>query len=303
MIALIYFLFYLIFVIIFSIHGIQPLKINISFFISNNKKEKMAGNIYSHKTSMNINKNQKSKNNYQKSKQIKNVKDLKKDNKEKGKQKLKLNSNSNNNIKKIKNKKSSFPVKRKDNSNKNLHKKNNDDKNKKKTQKSYDKLDSNSRDNSRQILTLKHKLNRIEAKNNKDINIHKKKNLNYTKENNLFLNKNVEKAEKLSNFELNELDYYEAIKLDKRKFHIMYWSILRREHIILFTFFSWNDYNILYVKFAKFIFLICQDLAMNVVFFSDESMHKLYLTYGEYNFIQQIPQTIYSTIVSQIIEV
>ena len=44
-------------------------------------------------------------------------------------------------------------------------------------------------------------------------------------------------------------------------------------------------------------------MALNVFFFSDETMHKMYLTYGKYDFIQQIPQTVYSTVVSQIIEV
>ena len=84
----------------------------------------------------------------------------------------------------------------------------------------------------------------------------------------------------LSDFELNDLDYYEAIKLDKRKLNQLYWSILKREHIILFTFLSCNDYNIIYVKFAKFFFLICQDMSLNVVFFNDKSMHKIYLDYG-----------------------
>ena len=42
---------------------------------------------------------------------------------------------------------------------------------------------------------------------------------------------------------------------------------------------------------------------MNVVFFSDDSMHKLYLNYGKYDFIQQIPQIIYSIVLSQLIEV
>ena len=45
------------------------------------------------------------------------------------------------------------------------------------------------------------------------------------------------------------------------------------------------------------------EMALNVFFFSDESMHKLFLNYGKYDFIQQIPQITYSTIISQIIEV
>ena len=44
-------------------------------------------------------------------------------------------------------------------------------------------------------------------------------------------------------------------------------------------------------------------MALNVFFFSDDSMHKLFLNYGKYDFIQQIPQITYSTIISQIIEV
>ena len=44
-------------------------------------------------------------------------------------------------------------------------------------------------------------------------------------------------------------------------------------------------------------------MAINVFFFSDESMHKVFLNYGKYNFIQQIPQIIYTTIISQLLEV
>ena len=44
-------------------------------------------------------------------------------------------------------------------------------------------------------------------------------------------------------------------------------------------------------------------MALNVFFFSDETMHKMFLDYGKYNFIQQIPQIIYSSIVSQLIEI
>ena len=91
--------------------------------------------------------------------------------------------------------------------------------------------------------------------------------------------------------------------MDKRYIYQIYLSKLRREHIILFTFFSWNDYNIWYIKFARFIFLFINDMAMNVFFFSDDSMHRIYLNYGEYNFVQQIPQIIYSTAISQILGV
>ena len=40
---------------------------------------------------------------------------------------------------------------------------------------------------------------------------------------------------------------------------------------------------------------------MNAIFFVDDSIHKIYEEQGKYNFIYQIPQTLYSTIITQII--
>ena len=111
------------------------------------------------------------------------------------------------------------------------------------------------------------------------------------------------RIEKFDKFELNQLEYEEAIYYDKRIFIKIYWDILSREHIIIFTFFNCNDYNITYIKFARFILLFVSDMTMNVFFFSDESMHKIFLNYGKFNFVQQIPQIIYTTIIAQLLEV
>ena len=113
----------------------------------------------------------------------------------------------------------------------------------------------------------------------------------------------VEVSKTLDAFELNELEYDEAITQDKRTFIQTYFDLLSREHQLIFTFFMCNDYNLSYIKFARFIFLLVSDMAMNVFFFSDDSMHKIFLNYGKYNFIQQIPQIVYTTIVSQLLEI
>ena len=94
-----------------------------------------------------------------------------------------------------------------------------------------------------------------------------------------------------------------AKKFDKRNFFQIYWSLLKREHLVIFTFITKDEHNITFVKYSRFFFLLCTDMAMNVFFFADETMHKIFLDYGKYNFIQQIPQIIYSTIISQIIEI
>ena len=44
-------------------------------------------------------------------------------------------------------------------------------------------------------------------------------------------------------------------------------------------------------------------MAFNVFFFSDESMHNVYVSGGEHDFIGQLAQMIYSTIASQILQV
>ena len=92
--------------------------------------------------------------------------------------------------------------------------------------------------------------------------------------------------------ELNELDYEEAIKLDKRSFIQIYWGILKREQPIIFTFFIFDDYNLIYIKLVRFIFILLTDMTMNVFFFADETIHKLYLNDGKYDFAQNIPQII-----------
>ena len=107
---------------------------------------------------------------------------------------------------------------------------------------------------------------------------------------------------KLDDLDLNNLTYEKAIELDKRQLSEIYWSKLKRKHLLIFTFFSCDDHNLVYIKIARFIFIICTSLAMNVIFFFDSSMHKIYLDYGKYNFIQQIPQIIYSSLVSAVIE-
>ena len=107
----------------------------------------------------------------------------------------------------------------------------------------------------------------------------------------------------MDDLDFNNMVYDKALDLDKRTFLQKYWSKLKLKHLIIYTFISRNDHNLIYIKITRFIFLVCTSMAMNVLFFFDSSMHKIYLDYGKYNFIQQIPQIIYSSLVSLIIEI
>ena len=163
-------------------------------------------------------------------------------------------------------------------------------------------ISKNNYDNIKNILiSKKRKQSNVYLKNNKiQKNIVNNKPINNAK-NAININNNKRK-EQLDNYEMNNLEYALAKKLDKRNIFKIYWSLLKREHSIIFTFITRDDHNIIFVKYSKFIFLLCTDMAMNVFFFSDETMHKMFLDYGKYNFIQQIPQIFYSTLVSKLLE-
>ena len=111
------------------------------------------------------------------------------------------------------------------------------------------------------------------------------------------------KFQNLNDQELNNLEYQYAIKYDKRTYFQYYWSLLKKKQLILFTFFPNNDYNLVYIKIALFIISFSLYFTINGFFFSDDTMHKVYEDNGSYNFLFQIPQILYSSVVSAIINI
>jgi hypothetical protein len=101
--------------------------------------------------------------------------------------------------------------------------------------------------------------------------------------------------------ELNNLKYEKALIYDKRSYFQYYWSLLKKKHLILFTFYPQNDYNLLTLKISLFLLGFSLYFTINGFFFSDDSMHKVYIDRGIYNLVYQIPQILYSSIVSFII--
>ena len=102
---------------------------------------------------------------------------------------------------------------------------------------------------------------------------------------------------------MNSLKYKQALKLDKRTYFQYYFSLLKQKHLILFTFYLSNDYNLLSIKISLFILSFSLYFTINAFFFSDETMHKIYIINGEFDIINQIPQILYSSIITSIINV
>ena len=101
--------------------------------------------------------------------------------------------------------------------------------------------------------------------------------------------------------ELNSLSYEKALKLDKRTFFQYYFSLLKTKHLLLFSFYPSNDYNLMIIKIYLFFFSFALYYTVNALFFNDPTMHKIYEDEGIYNFIYQIKQIVYSTIISSVI--
>ena len=141
--------------------------------------------------------------------------------------------------------------------------------------------------------------NKVAVESN-NINIFVNNNTALNKENNKdIINKEIMKYNER---EFNSLSYEKAIEEDKRTYNQYYFSLLKMNHLFVFTFYSNNnDYNSQIIKIFLFFFLFYVHLTVNALFFNDDTMHKIYVDEGQYNFIYQLPQIIYSTIISTFI--
>ena len=118
------------------------------------------------------------------------------------------------------------------------------------------------------------------------------------------ISKKVPKLERYQYFidtELNALEYKYAINIDFRSFFQYYWALLKQTHIIIFTFITRNDYNLFLLKVDLLLMSLSLNFVLNTLFFTDDSMHKIYQDYGTFDFIYNIPQTIYSILISSFI--
>ena len=104
-------------------------------------------------------------------------------------------------------------------------------------------------------------------------------------------------------FEINIINYKEALKIDKRTYCQFYLSLVKSNHIIIFTFFSKQDYNPRNIKICLFFFMLALYMFVNTLFFNDITMHKIYENRGIFNLIDVLPQIIYSIIICSIINI
>ena len=112
---------------------------------------------------------------------------------------------------------------------------------------------------------------------------------------------NKKNKKSYKDFELNTLDYETAKINDKRTYVQYYISLLKEKELIIFSFFTKNDYNSRIIKNFLFFFFFGVHFTINALFFTDSTMHIIYKEEGLFNILHQLPQIIYSSLISSII--
>ena len=154
--------------------------------------------------------------------------------------------------------------------------------------------------NSKKIKKKKKKLKKkINIKNNFNKNLGEVGGGTLKKQ--FIIKEKLEKEEILNDFELSELEYKDAIKKDNRTFIQLYISLLKKNHILIFSFFNLKDYNSYTIKIFIFFFTFSINLIVSAMFYSDATMHKIYIDQGIFDFTYQLPQMFYSLIISTVL--
>ena len=103
--------------------------------------------------------------------------------------------------------------------------------------------------------------------------------------------------------ELDELDYYYYRLIENRKWYEIIWSHIKLNSDLLSTFLNYNskkDYRIYTIKTIIYFNSIFISLFVNICFYHDDTMHKIYEENGNYNFGYKFPYIAFADIVSTI---
>ena len=147
--------------------------------------------------------------------------------------------------------------------------------------------------------------NILNLRNNNDKTISKKSdnNNNKLKNENIIIQNKVKKIMEYIDRELNELKYKSALKYDKRTYCDYYLSLIKTKHSLIFSFYYKNDYNSRIIKIDLFFIGFAIYFTVNALFFNDETMHKIYEDNGKFQIAYQLPQILYSSIISSVLNI
>ena len=139
---------------------------------------------------------------------------------------------------------------------------------------------------------------KIIIKNNLNINNIKPINENEDQFKNKEIIIKVKKIMAFNDEELNIMTYELALKHDNRTYIGYYWSLIKTKNNFIFSFFYNKDYNSRIIKIDLFFISFVIYFTVNALFFNDDTMHQIYEDKGKFQFLYQLPQIIYSSLIS-----
>ena len=102
-----------------------------------------------------------------------------------------------------------------------------------------------------------------------------------------------------NDYEINYLNFDQAIKCDKRTFCEFYCSYIKTKQLLLFSFFDFNSYNSRIVKPVIFFLSFVQHYGINAFFFTDKVMNSIYengSVFDDTVLINSLPSAVVSTV-------
>jgi hypothetical protein len=101
--------------------------------------------------------------------------------------------------------------------------------------------------------------------------------------------KNKENLNNYNDFELNSLNYKNALEIDKRTYLQYYISLLKTKHPIIFSFCPIRDDNVFIIKICLFCLSFSIYYFFVTLFFSYNVIHEVYEQKGSYNISYFMP--------------
>ena len=110
-----------------------------------------------------------------------------------------------------------------------------------------------------------------------------------------------ERKNYISEYEVDNLSYKNALKIEDRNKSDFYFAVLREKNQIISIFLNDKDYNIQTVKISLFIFYFNLSLTINALFFDDKAIYQVNQDDLSFNLSKDIVRILYSTIISTVL--
>ena len=106
------------------------------------------------------------------------------------------------------------------------------------------------------------------------------------------------RKEYLCEYEIMNLSYENALKIEDRDNSNYYFALLKEKNKVISTFLNNNDYNIKSIKISTFILEFVLSLTVNALFYTDEAIYEINQEKEETSVISTYSRIIYSAIIS-----